>query len=172
MVFFPSSETAAFFLRQLGSKEKADRKVSYLRWGRGGWMEEGRRMDEEKKSWWSRLKGSCRLVPEPDQSLVTLAGSELQLFHPTVRGAARWDCFVACRLRWARFVSVQFRGRAQSRAVEDLHSQIGGSRRMSLGKSLHVLVSLTQAEDGCDQREEMCLMWKSYEKADHWYAVT
>lgn len=74
--FFPSSEAAAFFRRQLGSEEKAERKVSYPRWGWGGWMEKGRWMDEENKSWWTRLKGSCRIVPEPAQSLITLAGSD------------------------------------------------------------------------------------------------
>lgn len=39
-------------------------------------MEKGRWMDEENKSWWMKLKGSCKIVPEPAQSLITLAGSD------------------------------------------------------------------------------------------------
>lgn len=83
-------------------------------------MQKERWMGEENKSWWTRLKGSCRLVPEPAQPLYS------------------------CRKRPGLLAF----GLGVEHRAGDLHSQIGGSRRMSLGKSLHVPGSLTQAGDG------------------------
>lgn len=106
-------------------------------------MQKERWMGEENKSWWTRLKGSCRLVPEPAQPLYS------------------------CRKRPGLLAF----GLGVEHRAGDLHSQIGGSRRMSLGKSLHVPGSLTQAGDGAGINGRKRVVWESCGKAGPWSAV-